>query len=146
MQIRNHRGTRGADRSIYIAPSETPPFSYSGSTRMTRGIIFSQPADLKMPSLSLMNESVTKVDDGYAVTVIWSEDDCTSHDVQYILSVSKQTSPEIMNYPTNLTQMNLTLSEGIEYTLTVNATLCRKSVTSNKLPLKFGGTSIVAEK
>ena len=142
MQIRNRRGTRGRT-VVYIAPSETPPFSYSGSTRMTRGIIFSQPADLKMPSLSLMNESVTKVDDGYEVTVIWSEDDCTSHDVQYILSVS---SSEIMNYPTNLTQMNLTLFEGIEYTLTVNATLCRKSVTSNKLPLKFGGMSIVAEK
>ncbi|CAI8028749.1 hypothetical protein GBAR_LOCUS16347 [Geodia barretti] len=96
--------------------------------------------DLKMPSLSLMNESVTKVDDGYEVTVIWSEDDCTSHDVQYILSVS---SPEIMNYPTNLTQMNLTLSEGIEYTLTVTATLCGKSLASNKLSLNFGGPSPV---
>ena len=105
---------------------------------MTRGI--SQPADLKMPSLSLMNESVTKVDDDYNVTVIWSKDDCTSHDIQYVLSV---TSPEIMNYPTNLTQMNLTLSEGIEYTLTVTATLCGESVTSNKLPLKFGGMSSI---
>jgi hypothetical protein len=94
--------------------------------------------DLKMPSLSLMNESVTKVDDGYAVTVIWSEDDCTSHDVQYVLLVS---SPEIVNYPTNLTQMNLTLSEGIEYTLTVTATLCGEGVTSNKLALNFGGNT-----
>ena len=100
----------------------------------------SQPADLQMPSLSLMNESVTKVDDGYDVTVIWSEDDCTSHDVQYILSVS---SSEIMNYPTNLTQMNLTLSEGIEYTLTVIATLCGESLASNELSLNFGGMSII---
>ena len=105
-------------------------------TVMTRGI--SQRADLKMPSLSLMNESVTKVDDGYDVAVIWSEDDCTSHDVQYILSVS---SPETMNYPTNLTQMNVTLSEGIESTLTVTATLCGKSLASNKLSLNIGGMS-----
>ena len=110
-------------------------------TVMTRGI--SQPADLKMPSLSLMNESVTKVDDGYDVTVIWSEDDCTSHDVQYVISVSNQTSPEIINYPTNSTQMNLTISEGIEYTLTVTATLCGESLASNELSLNFGGMSII---
>ena len=107
---------------------------------MMRGVFARQPADLKMLSLSLMNESMTKADDGYDVIVIWSEDDCTSHDVQYILSVS---SPEIMNYPTNLTQMNLTLSEGIEYTLTVTATLCGESLASNELSLNFGGMSII---
>ena len=91
-----------------------------------------------MPVLSLMNDSVTRINDHnlYEVTVFWTSDECSYHDVHYVLSVSK---PDTMHLHTNSTQMNITLSGGIEYVLTVTAHLCGRSLMSNPLHLSFRG-------
>lgn len=98
-------------------------------------------ADLKMPVLSLMNDSVTRVSDHnlYEVTVFWTSDECSYHDVHYGLSVSKPVAPDPMHLHTNSTQLNIALSGGIEYVLTVTAHLCGRSLMSNALHLSFRG-------
>ena len=78
----------------------------------------------------------------YKVTVVWSEDNCTPQEVEYLLCVNSSLSNTSMIYQTNLTNMTLYLHEAADYTVIVTAQLCAGNVTSgpsNPLYLKFSG-------
>lgn len=97
--------------------------------------------DLKIPVLSLKNDSVTRVNDSdlYEVTVFWTNDECSYHDIRYVLSVSNPLAPDAMNFHTNSTHMNITLFGGIEYNMTVTAHLCDRSLSNSLHNISFGG-------
>ena len=86
------------------------------------------------------NYSFFEVSNEYEVPLFWTEDECTPHDVEYVLTVTNSSSSEL--YVTNFTSLTLNFSGGVKYTVTVTVQLCKGNVTSDKsnpLTIEFPG-------
>ena len=83
--------------------------------------------DLNAP---LLLSDCNEVNEKNAITVFWTDNGCTPDDVEYVVSVTNSTHSDPEKHVTNHKNITLNVTEGVNYTIIVNAQLCGGNITS----------------